>query len=55
MLGKRSGVAKQIQDIQKKAHPTHCHAHSLSLSVKKSRAWSSRCAGLVFVCAIVGG
>ena len=34
MLGKRSGVAKQIQDIQKKAHPTHCHAHSLSLSVK---------------------
>ena len=34
MLGKRSGVAKQIQDIQKKAHPTHCYAHSLSLSVK---------------------
>ena len=34
MLGKRSGVAKQIQDIQKKAHPTHCHAHSLGLSVK---------------------
>ena len=34
MLGKRSGVAKQIQDIQKKAYPTHCHAHSLSLSVQ---------------------
>ena len=24
MLGKRSGVVKQIQDIQKKAHPTPC-------------------------------
>jgi len=34
MLGKKSGVAKQIQDIQPKAFPTHCHAHSLSLGVK---------------------
>ena len=34
MLGRTSGVAMQIQDVQKKAHPTHCHAHSLSLSVK---------------------
>lgn len=34
MLGKRSGVAKRIQDIQPKAKPTHCHGHSLSLSVK---------------------
>ena len=34
MLGKRSGVAKRIQDIQPKAKPTHCHGHSLSLGVK---------------------
>ena len=34
MLGKKSGVAKQIQDIQQKAFPTHCRAHSLSLGVK---------------------
>ena len=45
MLGKRSGVAKQIHYIQrKKAHPTHCHAHSLSLSVKDAtshrKIWS---------------
>ena len=40
MLGKRSGVAKQIQDIQKKAHPTHCHAHSLSLRVKDATSHS---------------
>ena len=40
MLDKRSGVAKQIQDIQKKAHPTHCHAHSLSLRVKDATSHS---------------
>ena len=34
MLGKKSGVAKQIQDTQQKAFPTHCHTHSLSLGVK---------------------
>ena len=34
MLGKDSGVAKQICDIQPRAHPTHCHTHSLNLSVK---------------------
>jgi len=34
MLGKKSGVAKQISDLQPKAFATHCHAHSLSLSVK---------------------
>lgn len=34
MLGCKSGVAKQIQDIQPKAHVTHCHGHSLSLSIK---------------------
>ena len=30
MLGNRSGVAKHIQECQPKAHPTHCHGHSLS-------------------------
>ena len=34
MLGPKSGVAKRIQELQPKAHPTHCHGHSLSLSVK---------------------
>ena len=34
MLGHKSGVAKKIQDLQPKAHVTHCHGHSLSLSVK---------------------
>ena len=34
MLGHRSGVAKQIADVQPKALATHCHGHSLSLSVK---------------------
>lgn len=34
MLGSKTGVARRIQDIQPKAHITHCHGHSLSLSVK---------------------
>ena len=34
MLGKKSGVAARILKEQPKALPTHCHAHSLSLSVK---------------------
>ncbi|KAJ8034361.1 hypothetical protein HOLleu_21159 [Holothuria leucospilota] len=34
MLGQKTGVAKRIQETQPKAHPTHCHAHSLSLRVK---------------------
>ena len=34
MLGKKSGVAKQIQECEPKALSTHCHGHSLSLSVK---------------------
>ena len=34
MLGHKTGVAKKIQDVQPKAHPTHCHGHSLSLSGK---------------------
>ena len=34
MLGKRSGVAAQIERVQPKAIETHCHGHSLNLSVK---------------------
>ncbi len=34
MLSKSSIVAKQICDIQPRAHPTHCHEHSLNLCVK---------------------
>ena len=34
MMGKKSGVATQIQEIQPKAIVTHCHGHSLSLAVK---------------------
>ena len=34
MLGKKSGVAKQIRTLQPKALETHCHGHSLNLAVK---------------------
>ena len=34
MLGKTSGVAVELQKLQPKANSTHCHAHSLSVSVK---------------------
>ena len=34
MLGHKMGVAERIQEVEPKAHPTHCYAHSLSLSVK---------------------
>ena len=34
MLGHKSEVTKRIQDLQPEAHVTHCHGHSLSLSVK---------------------
>ena len=34
MMGKRSGVATQIQSLQPKAIITQCHGHSLSLAVK---------------------
>ena len=34
MLGPKTGVARRIQEVAPKAHPTHCYAHSLSLSVK---------------------
>ena len=37
ILGKKSGVAKQIPDIQPKAFVTHCHCHSLSPSVKEAK------------------
>ena len=33
-MGHKTGVAKRIQDLQPKAYPSHCHGHSLSLSVK---------------------
>ena len=36
MLGKKSGVAKQILDIQPKTYATHCHCRSLSLAVKET-------------------
>ena len=36
MLGKKSGVATQISYIQPKAVVTHCHFHSLNLSVKET-------------------
>ena len=35
MLGKKSGVVKQILDIQPKVFATHYHCHSLSLSMKE--------------------
>ena len=34
MLGKRSGVAAQLKRVQPKAMETHCHGHSLNISVK---------------------
>ena len=34
IMGHKHGVVKRIQDLQPKAYPTHCHGHSLSLSVK---------------------
>ena len=36
MLGKKSGVAKQILDIQPKTYVTHCHFHSLGLAVTET-------------------
>ena len=34
MRGKKSGVAKKIQECEQKDLPTHCHGHSLSLGVQ---------------------
>ena len=36
MLGKKSAVAAKILNEVPKALPTHCHAHSLSLSIKST-------------------
>ena len=36
MFGKKSGVAKQIPNIQPNVFATHCHCRSLSLSVKEA-------------------
>ena len=36
MLGHKTGIAKKIQEVQPKAHSTHCHGPSLSLSVKET-------------------
>ena len=36
MLGKKSGIAKQIQECEPKALSTHCHGHLLILSVKNT-------------------
>ena len=33
-MGRKSGVAKKIRDLQPKALETHCYGHSLNLSVK---------------------
>ena len=30
MMGHKTGVAKRIHDLQRKAYPIHCHGHSLS-------------------------
>ena len=35
MLGKKSGVAMQINELQPKAYYTHCHGHSILLFVKE--------------------
>ena len=43
MLGKKSGVAKQILDIQPKTYVTHCHFHSLGLAVKETPKNQSFC------------
>ena len=40
MLGRKSGVAMQIKELQPKAHSTHCHGHTISLSAKEVTKWS---------------
>ena len=39
MLGKTSGVAVELQNLQPKANYTHCHVHSLFYVMKK---WKSK-------------
>ena len=36
MMGKKSGVATRIKELEPKALDTHCHCHSLNLSVKST-------------------
>ena len=36
MMGKKSGVAAEIIKLEPKALATHCHCHSLNLSVKST-------------------
>ena len=36
MLGEKSRVTMQIKELQPKAHYTHCHGHSISLSAKEA-------------------
>ena len=49
MLGKKSGIAKQISDIQPRTVVTHCHCHCLNLSVKKTTKQSKLLADAVGV------
>ena len=35
-MGKKSGVAAEITKLDPKALATHCHCHSLNLSVKST-------------------
>ena len=51
MMGRKSGVATKIKEIQKNALETHCHGHSLNLSVKDV---TSQCKLLKDTIGIVG-
>ena len=39
-MEKNSGVAQQVLKEQPKAYSTHCHSHSLSLSIKDANKQS---------------
>ena len=51
MMGRKSGVATKIKEIQNNAFETHCHGHSLNLSVK---VVTSQCKVLKDTIGIVG-
>ena len=36
MMGKKSGVATRLKEVEPKALVTHCHCHSLNLSIKST-------------------
>ena len=36
MIGKKSGVTPEIINLEPKALATHCHCHSLNLSIKST-------------------